>query len=53
LNNLNLIKHLKYYVSSPEFGRGDIKITNKCCKDVPKVLIVGDNNVKNYTNGQI
>jgi hypothetical protein len=32
---------------------GDIKITYKCCEDVPKVLIFGDDSVKNYTNGQI
>jgi len=34
-------------------GGGGIKITYKCCEDVPKVLISGDVCVKNYTNGQI
>jgi hypothetical protein len=54
LNNLNLIKHLKCYVSSLGYGGGGeyIKITYKCCEDVPKVPTSGDDSVKNYTNGR-
>jgi hypothetical protein len=53
MKDLNFMKHLKCYVSSPERMKKYIKITNTYCKDVPKVIISGDDSVKNYTNRQI